>query len=426
MKRIKLIISVLSMSLAGILLLSTVSSNGQDEQEKEPWKGKLKDGTVISRDDLTKIIREYEKWVETEGVKGQQANLYGADLSNANLYGANLSEADLRDANLSEAELEDVNLSEANLWDANLSKANLYGADLSNANLYGADLSGADLSNANLYGANLSGADLSNANLSGAILTGANLSNSRLTNTNLKDAIISGVDLSESKYEPNSSPHKGSLGGIKGLKSVLFEKERQSGLVQLRTALKESGLRDLEREATYAIERRKTHYEPWYKNWVKHFLFEWTCGYGLDYLQPLLILSCLILVFSTPYIYVLNKQSKDGIPNMYAPSRRKKDGIWIEWVSNRMRTDLGKNEPCLLKPCSFKNAMGNGFYFSVLSAFHIGWRDLNVGSWITRIQPREYTLKATGWVRVVSGVQSLISIYLLALWVLTQFGRPFD
>ncbi len=29
-----------------------------------------------------------------------------------------------------------------------------------------------------------------------------------------------------------------------------------------------------------------------------------------------------------------------------------------------------------------------------------------------RLKPREYTLKATGWVRVVSEVQSLISIYL--------------
>jgi len=33
---------------------------------------------------------------------------------------------------------------------------------------------------------------------------------------------------------------------------------------------------------------------------------------------------------------------------------------------------------------------------------------------------------ATGWVRVVSGVQSLISVYLLARAVLTYFGRPFE
>ncbi len=42
------------------------------------------------------------------------------------------------------------------------------------------------------------------------------------------------------------------------------------------------------------------------------------------------------------------------------------------------------------------------------------------------MQPREYTLRAKGWVRVVSGAQSLISVYLIAMWVLTYFGRPFE
>ena len=71
-------------------------------------------------------------------------------------------------------------------------------------------------------------------------------------------------------------------------------------------------------------------------------------------------------------------------------------------------------------------ALSIGFYFSILSAFHIGWRELNVGNWIARIQSREYTLQATGWVRTVSGMQSLISMYLLAMWALTFFGRPFE
>ena len=65
-------------------------------------------------------------------------------------------------------------------------------------------------------------------------------------------------------------------------------------------------------------------------------------------------------------------------------------------------------------------------YFSLLSATIIGWREFNIGNWITRIQRREYTLRATGWVRTVSGLQSLISVYLLAIWVLTYFGRPFE
>ena len=65
-------------------------------------------------------------------------------------------------------------------------------------------------------------------------------------------------------------------------------------------------------------------------------------------------------------------------------------------------------------------------YLSFLSAFHIGWREFNVGTWITRLQPREYILRAKGWVRSLSGLQALISVYLLALAVLSYFGCPFE
>jgi hypothetical protein len=59
-------------------------------------------------------------------------------------------------------------------------------------------------------------------------------------------------------------------------------------------------------------------------------------------------------------------------------------------------------------------------------AFNLGWREFNVGNWITRLQYYEYTLRATGWVRSVAGFQSLLSVYLQALWVLSYFGRPFE
>jgi len=65
-------------------------------------------------------------------------------------------------------------------------------------------------------------------------------------------------------------------------------------------------------------------------------------------------------------------------------------------------------------------------YFSLLSALRIGWSGLNFGTWITRMQLREYSLHATGWTRFASGLQSLISILLLALAILTYFGTPFE
>jgi hypothetical protein len=57
---------------------------------------------------------------------------------------------------------------------------------------------------------------------------------------------------------------------------------------------------------------------------------------------------------------------------------------------------------------------------------NIGFQQFTPGDWIRRLQPHEYALKAEGWVRMVAGAQALLSVFLLAMWVLTQFGRPFQ
>jgi hypothetical protein len=103
---------------------------------------------------------------------------------------------------------------------------------------------------------------------------------------------------------------------------------------------------------------------------------------------------------------------------------------------DRLASRSGKKKAVLLRPPMAKtwwerlagefHMLRTGLYFSLLSAFNIGWREVNVGAWMARLQPREYTLRATGWVRTVAGLQSLLSVYLLALWVLTYFGRPFE
>jgi hypothetical protein len=64
-------------------------------------------------------------------------------------------------------------------------------------------------------------------------------------------------------------------------------------------------------------------------------------------------------------------------------------------------------------------------WFSILCAFRLGYGTFQVGDWIGRLQPREFTMGATGWCRTVAGVQSLLSLCLLALTVLCVFGRPF-
>jgi hypothetical protein len=149
--------------------------------------------------------------------------------------------------------------------------------------------------------------------------------------------------------------------------------------------------------------------------------FEWTTGYGHYPGQALKILAIIWLLLIAVYFW----------PIRVAPKRASAAGIYQVWPSDRI--EVGRGEAFLSKSANVNRlkrdslaALGYAAYFSLLSAFHIGWRDLNVGTWITRMQPREYALRATGWVRVASGIQSLSSVYLIAIWALTYFGRPFQ
>jgi hypothetical protein len=72
------------------------------------------------------------------------------------------------------------------------------------------------------------------------------------------------------------------------------------------------------------------------------------------------------------------------------------------------------------------SVLGTGMFFSAMSAFNIGFRDINFGRWLRLLTKQDYDIKALGWARTVAGFQSLISVYLIALWVLTYFGRPFE
>jgi len=139
-------------------------------------------------------------------------------------------------------------------------------------------------------------------------------------------------------------------------------------------------------------------------------------GYGPG--KTSFILVGRILVFALPYAQAISGDIYGKV---------KTDGIWKVWISGRMREDLGVEEPKkILDSLNASFCFKMGFYFSVLSASIIGWRELNIGNWISRIEPSEYRLQASGWARSISGIQSLISVYLLALSILAYFGNPFD
>jgi len=99
------LVRILVLMVIGVLSFQFVPASGQGQTEKEPWTSEIADGTVITKQDLTKILAEHHKWIETKEKEGLQADLTKAILSDANLTGGDLQRA---------------NLTEAKLWRANL------------------------------------------------------------------------------------------------------------------------------------------------------------------------------------------------------------------------------------------------------------------------------------------------------------------
>lgn len=400
------IVRIIIIVLICLVFVQVFPVTGQEKQEGRRWTGKYKDGTVITEEVLIRIVKKHERWIETDKKNGKQADLSEANLSGANLYGAKLKRANLNGANLSEGDLRE-----------------------------------ADLRSANLNGANLAGALLEEADLRGANLYRANLGGTSLRGTNLKDCIFYYVKGFPLVYEPKAGcpPYIPSIAEFPDLKKLTFEKSPH-GLVDLREGFKKLGYRKQEREITYALkytQRRKlwndkeSSVSDKFKGLIYFLFFELTCQYGMKPGRPLLILMGLIPFFSFFYLFALG-------------TKRQKTGIWLVFPNERVLKTTGER-PFKLNAKFPPRALPNGklrkmklrmlrwfrviriaLYFSTLSAFSIGWRELNVGNWITRLQKREYFLRSTGWVRTVSGFQSLLSVYLLALWVLTYFGRPFE
>jgi len=384
---------------------------GANLQYANLWEANLQ-GTMLS----TANLQEAKLYVANlQGAKLRKTNLHKADLSDANLQSADLSQANLQGAVLVRANLQGANPSNANLQYANLWEVNLQGAGLYGTNLQGARLYSANLQDANLINANLTQANLRKANLSASNMDGVNLQQAKLINTALKEARFTNVDITEAVFMPVSMPDSSSLANLTGLLTVKLKGsldysdltvENVSGLVLFRNALKEGGLRNLEREATYVIERWKTDHSPLIERWIKRIFLEFTTGYGLYYGRPIQIIIVLWFVFGFVYIAPVASCTKAD------------SGIFRIWPKTDEEEKLSETKDVKI--------LLSAFYFSLLSAFHFGWKDLNVGTWISRLQPRVYTLQARGWIRSVSGLQSLISVYMLAMWALTYFGRPFQ
>jgi len=91
----------------------------------------------ITTGELSKILVEHKRWIDTDEKEGQCADLSNAKLCEANLRNVHLCDANLRNVCLCNADLQGADFFRADLSGANLSGANLSGASLSGAIMKG-------------------------------------------------------------------------------------------------------------------------------------------------------------------------------------------------------------------------------------------------------------------------------------------------
>ena len=416
-----------SLAIGVIIATLLLSLPAEGQENESSWTDAS--GRIRTRAELEDILRNHKEWQESEGMAGRQAFLKNADLTGAFLIGAALSGADLSDTVLTGADLSEALLDYANLARADLTGANLTGADLSHADLTGADLSGAVLSHAHLVDTDLSGANLARADLTDADLTGASLVR----------ANMAGADLQATIFQPNSVPEGRYVATADNLPFLTY-KSSPAALVQLRNVFKNGGFLNQERKITYALKRRQA--ELLWEDCnaaslldcgayaFNRIFFDITSHYGMHPSRPLLlafagwflctlIYSLFIHFPGASGVYVVKRGAYAGrehsrklqIRHRAIPPKQRWKGTW------KYPLHLFLREWRLARAAMF---------FSLMSAFNFGFRDLNFGRWLRMLTKREYDMKAIGWVRTVAGFQSLISMYLIALSVLTYFGRPFE
>lgn len=293
----------------------------------------------------------------------------------------------------------------------------------------------------------LNGADLRGANLGTADLRGADFTNANLTNVDFSQSYLAGAI-----FEPRSLPELRGIAAAQGLELLTY-KNYQDALVQLRKQFQDAGFREQERKITYALKRREAEESRWRCTridisgdkarailWspdsnlancgsfvLNRVFFDWTCQYGMSSGRPLSVGVLLWLLCSVLYFACIHSSGKAGLYRVYAqdieqdPSAHRLVEKIVPLANKQMRG------PRRLLQFFWRQwlVLRTSMFFSLMSAFNIGFRDINFGRWLRLLTREQFDIKAIGWTRVVAGWQSLISVYLLALWVLTYFGRPF-
>jgi Pentapeptide repeats (8 copies) len=301
--------------------------------------------------------------------------------------------------------------------------------------------------------ADLSGADLTNAELSGAFLSDANLRGARLVGTRLHGATVDEADFFEAIYETFDDPSLRSIAYAKNLEYATHRNNPEP-LARLRSKFKEAGFREQERKVTFALKSRQTEF-LWetceqnkgncFEYWVNRLLFDLPSQYGMNPGRVLLLILFIFVTCTLLYWFLIHTSKTSGLA-ILVPPLHDNQPLWLlanlpkkhemihDGSAEQRAFKVQPRDLSQYKKLNFvrhlvwreSSLIWVSFVFSLMSTFNIKFRDIDFGRWIKLLTVKEYNIRGVGWARTISGTQALLCVYLIALLLITYFGRPFE
>jgi len=273
-----------------------------------------------------------------------------------------------------------------------LQDAELFKAKLAHVDMFNCVLDSADLSQANINDCRFSGSDMRNVNFTHTIFN--------------RKVDFSYAKMKGAIFEPDSLPNIEGMASALSLDSMTYL-HSPSALIKMRDELKKNGFDEAQRKISAAIKRRDNELNPSRAlRFLNRCLFEYTCDYGINGVRPLLLVMLFTYIFFNIYLALFLTGRLRF--NIYYDETEEKDGS-VTPVSRSMPVEIHRI-----------------LFLTMVSTFSIGFSEFNFSDWVKRLSRREYRIETSGTTRVLTGVQSLISLLLFALTILIYFGDPFN
>jgi hypothetical protein len=133
-----------------------------------------------------------------------------------------------------------------------------------------------------------------------------------------------------------------------------------------------------------------------------------------------MVLIWSVLLFAAIYGMLLGTHFNSGDRGLFRV--RPKGGLVFTATAAQEAADAQVERVPAHPPESIVAAL----WFSALSATRFGYGSFTLSSWLGGLHPGQDEYRALGLFRALAGLQALVSLYLLVLFVITLFGDPFS